>query len=83
LTKKILAYVKKEKTNLNTMKITLNLIVSCETLGVVKSFQSTCFGHVFSKALSICNYWKKSAKAWNMFPSNPPKQICKECITWL
>jgi len=44
MNKKILICVKGEKSNLNTMMATLKLIVSYETLGVVESFQSTCFG---------------------------------------
>jgi hypothetical protein len=41
---KILICVKDKRPNLNTMMATLKLVVSYETLGVVESFQSTCFG---------------------------------------
>jgi hypothetical protein len=43
-------YVKDEGSNLNTMTITLKLVVSCEVLDLEENFQGTCFGHAFSKA---------------------------------
>jgi hypothetical protein len=45
-----LAYVKYERSNLDAMIVALKWVVDCETLGVNESFQSTHFGHVFSKA---------------------------------
>jgi hypothetical protein len=54
LTKKVFTYVKNESANLNTMMtITLKSIISCEALGVMKSFQGVWFEHAFSKA---CQY---------------------------
>jgi len=53
LKKKIIAYVKDEGSNLNAMISTLKSIISCETLGLPKSFNGICFGHAFSKA---CQY---------------------------
>ncbi len=53
LRKKIIAYVKDESSNMNAMTFALKSIVSCETLSLQKSFNGTCFGHVFSKA---CQY---------------------------
>jgi hypothetical protein len=53
LTKNILAYVKNENANLNTMIIVLKSIVSCEALDVMESFYGICFRHTFSKA---CQY---------------------------
>ncbi len=47
LTKKILAYVKDEGANMNTMTTNLKSIVSCKTLGVIlENFHGTC-----------CNWW--------------------------
>jgi hypothetical protein len=37
---KIIAYVKDEGPNLNTMTIALKLIIKCEILGLDESFQS-------------------------------------------
>jgi ABC-type multidrug transport system ATPase subunit len=45
--KKIVAYVKNERSNL---KIAFKLIVKCEVLSLDESFQGTCFGHAFFKA---------------------------------
>ncbi len=53
LTKKFFVYVKDENANLNTMITILRSIVTCETLGVMESFQGTYFGHAFFKA---CQY---------------------------
>jgi hypothetical protein len=53
LRQKIVAYVKDEGFNLNTMITTLKSIVSCDVLGLKESFQGTCFGHAFSK---MCQY---------------------------
>jgi hypothetical protein len=46
----ILAYVKDEGSNLNTLTNVLKSIVKCEALGLEESFQGIYFGHVFSKA---------------------------------
>jgi hypothetical protein len=50
---KIIAHVKDEGSNLNTMTIALKFVVNYEILGLDESFQGCCFGHVFSKA---CQY---------------------------
>jgi hypothetical protein len=53
LRRKIIAYVKDKGSNLNIMIIDLKSIISCDVLGLEKSFQGICFGHAFSKA---CQY---------------------------
>jgi hypothetical protein len=53
LKNKIIAYVKDEGSNLNTMIIVLKSIVKCEIFGLDKKFQGSCFDHAFSKA---CQY---------------------------
>jgi hypothetical protein len=50
LENKIIAYVKDEGSNLNTMTIASKSVVKCEVLGLDESFQGVCFGHTFSKA---------------------------------
>jgi hypothetical protein len=49
LKNKIIAYMKDEGSNLNTLTNVLKSIVKCETLGLKENFQGTCFGHVYSK----------------------------------
>jgi hypothetical protein len=49
LRKKVITYVKDEGSNLNIMTIDLKFVVSCDILGLVESFQSSCFGHGFFK----------------------------------
>lgn len=46
-------YIKNEGANLGTMVATLNVIVSCENLGLEESFRGTCFGRAMLKA---CQY---------------------------
>ncbi len=51
LKRKIIVYVKNERSNLNAMIITLKSSMKCEIFGLDGSFQKTCFCHVFfSKA---------------------------------
>jgi hypothetical protein len=53
LKNKIIAHVKDEGSNLNTLTNALKSVVKCATLGLEESFQGTYFGHVFSK---MCQY---------------------------
>ncbi len=53
LRNKIIAYVKDEGSNLNTMTIALKFVVRCEILGLDESDHGVSFGHVFSKT---CQY---------------------------
>jgi hypothetical protein len=53
LRRKIIVYVKNERSNLNAITIILKSIMKCEAWSLDESFQRTCFGHVFSKA---CQY---------------------------
>ncbi len=62
LRKKIIAYVKDESSNMNAMTFALKSIVSCETLSLQKSFNGTCFGHVFSKACQYATIDEKMCK---------------------
>jgi len=45
--------VKDKGSNLNTLTNALKFIIKCETLGLEKNFQGTCFDHIFPKA---CQY---------------------------
>ena len=54
LTDKIVACVKDEGANLATLERALQLIVSCEVLGLPKPFSSACFGHIMSK---VCKFY--------------------------
>ncbi len=49
LSKKIIAYVKYESVNFNSMTTTLKFVVDCEVLGLEESFNGICFGHAFCK----------------------------------
>jgi hypothetical protein len=59
LKNKIIAYVKDEGSNLNTMTIALQFFVKYEVLGLDENFQGACFGHAFSKACHILLLTKK------------------------
>jgi hypothetical protein len=75
LRKKIIAYVKDEGSNLNTMTTTLKSIVNYDVLGLEESFQSTYFGHAFSNACQYATTRKKFAKTYDMCQSNLLKEI--------
>ncbi len=51
-----------ERSNLNTMMATLKLVVNYETLGVVESFQSTCFGQASLRLVTSKNKIYKGFK---------------------
>jgi hypothetical protein len=48
---------------MNTMTIVLKSIINCETLGMVKSFQVTCFEHAFLRFFNMQLLKKKCVKA--------------------
>jgi len=50
LRKKLIAYVKDERSNLITIITTLKSIIKCEVLSLDESFQGIFFGHISSKA---------------------------------
>jgi hypothetical protein len=56
LRNKIIAYVKDEGSNLNTMTIALKFVVKCEVLGLDESFKGSCFWPCFFQSMSICYY---------------------------
>ncbi len=62
--KKIIVYVKDERSNLNIMTIVLKFIVSWGVLGLDEKFQSTCFDHVFPK---VCQYATTNKKVYKKF----------------
>ncbi len=67
LRNKIIVYVKDEGSNLKIMTIVLKFVVKCEVLGLDKSFQVSCFGHVFSKACQYPIINKKIGGISNLF----------------
>jgi hypothetical protein len=78
LRNKIIAYVKDEGSNLNTMTIVLKFVVKCEILGLDESFQGVCFGHVFfPKHANMLLLTKKFTRISSLFQSNLPSQVCK------
>jgi len=62
LSKKIIAYVKDEGTNLNFVTITLKFVANCEVLGLEESFNGIYFGHAFSKACEYATIENKVCK---------------------
>ncbi len=51
---KIIAYVKDEGSNLNTIITTLKSIVRCDMLVLEENFQGICSSHAFFYSLPIC-----------------------------
>jgi len=59
LKKNINVHVKNERSNLNTLTIVFNYVVSFNVLGFIESFQSSYFNHAFFKA---CQYGSTNEK---------------------
>ncbi len=78
LRKKIIVYVKNEGSNLNAMKA----IVNCQPFGLEKSFQGTCFGHVFSKACQYGTAWEKVCRDLKYVSIKFVQAYIQKCITW-
>ncbi len=65
-------YVKDKGFNLNTMIVALKFIISCDILGLAKSFYNSCFGHAFSNAYQYVSIDEIFYKFWNMDLSKLP-----------
>jgi len=76
--KKLITYVKDEGSNLNIMTTDLKFVVSCDILGLVESFQSSCFGHAFFKVCNMFQLMKKFVRVWNMYLSKLPNLTYKD-----
>jgi len=50
----IIAFVKDENIDLFVTTIVMHSIIDCEPQKILKVYEGTCFGHVMSKAWSIC-----------------------------
>ncbi len=59
ISKKIIAYVKDEGANLNSMTITFKYVVNCEVLGLDFFFNGTYFGSTISKTYQYITTEKK------------------------
>ncbi len=82
LRNKIIAYVKDEGSNLNTMIIALKSIIECEILGLNESFQGACFGHAFSKACQYVTIDKKVCRNLKFVSIKSTQSNLQKCITW-
>jgi hypothetical protein len=82
LKKTVIAYVKDEGSNFNTMIIILQFLVSCDVLGLAKSFQGNCFGHAFSKACQYASTNEKVYKGFKYVSIKITQSNLHKCITW-
>jgi hypothetical protein len=82
LRNKIIAYVKDEGSNLNTMIIIQNFVVKCEVLGLDEIFQGACFGHVFFKAYQYVTIDKKICKNFKFVSIEFVQSNLQKCIIW-
>lgn len=78
-----IVYVKDEDANLNTMTFALKLVMSCETLGVMKSFQGSCFAHAFSKAYQYTTIEERIFRGLKYVSIIFSQKKLQICITWL
>ncbi len=78
----IIAYVKDEGSDLNTMTIALKFVVKYEVLGLDENFQGSCFGHVFAKACQYANINEKVCRNLKFVSIKSAQSDLKKCITW-
>jgi hypothetical protein len=64
LKRKLIAYVKNERSNLDTITIVFKFIVKCEAFSLNESFHSNFFWHAFFKACqySLMNFFYKNLR---------------------
>jgi hypothetical protein len=82
LRNKIVTYVKDECSNLDTLTNVLKSIVKCETLGLEKKIQGTCFGHVFSRTCQYATTNDKVCENLKYVSIKFAQTNLQKCITW-
>ena len=82
LTDKIVACVKDEGANLATFERALQLIVSCDILGLAKPFSSACFGHIMSKVCQYATNDEQMCKSMKEVSLKNAQKSLQSCITW-
>jgi len=82
LTKKIMAYVKNEGSNLNTMTTTVKYIISCDVLGLIESSHNSYFGHAFFKACQHASTDENVYKGLKYVFVKIAQYDQHKCITW-
>jgi len=82
LTKKILAWVKDEGSNLTTLERALQLTVSCDVLDMKQPHVGTCFGHVMSKACQYAIDDEKVCREMTKLSLRFAQTTLQSCITW-
>jgi hypothetical protein len=65
------------------MTFALKLVVRCKTLGVMKSFQGTCFANAFSKACQYTTIEERIFRGLKYVSIIFAQTILQICITWL
>jgi len=82
LREKIIASIKHEGSNLNTMTITLKFVVSYDVLSLTKHFQGSCFGHAFFKACQYALIDEKICKGLKYVFVKTTQFDLQKCIIW-
>jgi hypothetical protein len=72
----------KLKNNLNTMTIALKSIISCDVLGLTKSFHGSYFGHAFFEACKYASTDEKVYKGLKYVFVKIAQYDQHKCITW-
>jgi hypothetical protein len=81
-TKKIIAYVKDEGSNLHTCANALNFVVSCNNLGLLEPFDGSCFVHALSKVCQYIITYDKVCTCLNYASIKATQGVIQKCITW-
>ena len=82
LTKKIIAWVKDEGSNLTTLERALQLTVSCDVLDIKQPYAGACFGHVMSKACQYATDDDKVCREMTELSLRSAQTALQSCITW-
>lgn len=81
LENKVLAYVKDEGKNLNTLAIELTTLVSCEVMGLASPYSGACFGHIMSKVCQHATDDEKVCKSMKKVSMKKAQGTLQKTIT--
>jgi hypothetical protein len=79
---KVIAYVKDERSNLNTITYTLTFVLSCYSLQLACPFVSSCFGHAMSKVAQYANGDTNVCVGFSKVSLKEARSSLYKTITW-
>jgi len=80
---KVIAYVKDERSNLNTLIFALTSIFSCITLQQACPFVRSCFGHAMSKATQYVTNENNACVGFLEVSFSEAQSFLQKTIIWI